>query len=387
MFHNAHKCFDQQKDKMMSLIVQRKKRFEETFQQMEINIDIIYADLLSFEEQLPCHISSKAICAEDMGRRVSHLSKTIVEKVAEIKETSVDIICRIIPNDASYGTLKLTNNVGGVILGFTQLVHVFDMRIRDGNVLLVCIDPTHPDKEFWRYEVKTCNYFDPVVMSHTPMYYSGLYHFIFAVGRTVYVVHPHWESTFFDYVLSVTHIDIPEVSENSWISNITANQTKDNNCKYFFICSHDSTKVRKYSVFGEMLKIIPLQDLLISSGIIWFTTTSSESAYATICGGSPDIILSTFDSKANQCGSLLQATPFVFPKMVLWTGVGWLVLNMTSGKDEKRWNVAYYCASGDCVKICTDGNYDDETFPVSVAHCQYEGFVSFSRGNVLSFKF
>lgn len=385
-FRRVHSNVDNKRQELIAICLQVKNINERDYSQRLSTIDsycnemglIAENGLLESNTSLIGAVSNYARYGKNT-QRMMELSKGLTNEIAAVKKQNVGIVCRRVHNDSTYCTLKLTNKVGSVVLGSNQLVHMYDRRVQDRSVRLICIDPKLSGKEFWRYDVKLDSFYDPVVMSHIPIYYSVLYHLVFAVGKTVFVVHPHWWDTYFDYVLSVSNFDITDIAEDSWICSITTNwEADENNRRYIYICKQNSSTVTKYSVSGERLKVIDVGDLLVTTGIARFTSSESP-VNAIICRGLNNVVLFTEGPPMKRCGSLRQVVASMFPVTVVWTGGGWLVFNISGGKTEKIWNVVYYDTDGDLLKVCAEGKYNDTDFPVNTTQCQYDGYVSFSR--------
>ncbi|KAJ8050884.1 hypothetical protein HOLleu_04256 [Holothuria leucospilota] len=304
------------------------------------------------------------------------------ERVA--KKKRVDLLYKKQPNDGKCGILTLCSLVGGVILREDQVVHVFDERRESVGVLLICIDPRDPSKEYWRHLITVADSLSPVVMSWLDLFCNGKLQFVFAVGRTIFNVLPHWTGSMYNSVESVSSVFIDDLDEASWITSISPISKQGTRETFTFSVSNSSI-LREYHVSGEALRKIDAKDY--ASSIIG--VANKDNIYAIISRGIDNVILITAESTVKQSGFLRASsslTGCVHPVCVIWTGASWLVMFVNNG-EGKEWKVVSCGERGNLLKVCCEGtSSSDMDIPVSVTRQRQTGFVTFADNTIKSFE-
>lgn len=319
-------------------------------------------------------------------RKFTDMKEQQEQQETIVKKKRVDLLYKKEPNDGKCGTLTLCSLVGGVSLGQDQIVLVCDGRQSTGDVLLICIDPKDPSKEYWRHLVTVDDHLSPVFMSYIASFYDGKKHFLFVVGKRVFNVLPHWTGSIYDSVDSVASLIIDDLEEGSWITSI-AKCGKPGHEDYdeFVISVNNSSILRKYHVSGEALKKIDTKDHALSI----ISVANKDNIFAIISRGSDNLILITAESTVKQSGSLRPPSfpsGTLRPSSVIWTGAYWLVLFVSDGK-EKEWKVVNYAKAGNLIKVCCEGiSCSDMNTPVSVTRCKDTGFASFADNTIKIFE-
>ncbi|PIK57143.1 hypothetical protein BSL78_05963 [Apostichopus japonicus] len=124
-------------------------------------------------------------------KKIKSIQNQLDQQNEKLKTKPVDLLYRKIPNDGAFCSITVGMLIGSVIMSSIQILNIFDERQSSGGVLLICVDPEDSSKEYWRHLEQIGNHDDPVVMSNIDMYYDGKSHSLFAVGNTVFIVHPH----------------------------------------------------------------------------------------------------------------------------------------------------------------------------------------------------
>ncbi|XP_071853725.1 uncharacterized protein [Apostichopus japonicus] len=313
--------------------------------------------------------------------------KVKLEKQKEmLNKRSVDLLYRKIPNDGAFCSITVSMMIGSVILRADQLLHTFDERQTSGGVLLVCIDPKISSKEFWRHLEKIDNQDDPVVMSNINMYNDDGKHTLFAVGNTVFIVHPHWTGSLYDYVTSVSSLVIDEVPEGSWITSIATHYPNDDPNDEFIISTSSDHSIREYNVSGSALRVIDTRDCVRSNAIS--RVAYCGNLFAIIGRSLDDVILIDADGTVKHYGTLKLplAMSGMLPINIIWTAADWLVLCIGEGV-EKEWKIVNYKKTGEFVKVCDEGtSSNDMDVPVSVARFIDTGYVTLANAIVRTFQ-
>ncbi|XP_071853705.1 uncharacterized protein [Apostichopus japonicus] len=304
-----------------------------------------------------------------------------------LKHRSVDFLFRKIPNDGAFCSITVSTLIGSVSMRADQLLHTFDERQSSVGVLLICIDPKDSSKEYWRHLEKIDNHDDPVVMSNVDMYYDGKLHPYFAVGNTVFIVHPHSNGSLYDFVKSVSSLVIDEVPEGSWITSIATHYPINYSNDEFIISTSCDHSIREYTVSGSALRVIDTRDILRSNGIS--RVACCRNLFAIIGRSLDDVILIDADGTVKQFGTLRfqPALSGMLPINIIWTGVQWLVLYI-SEEVEKEWKVVEYEETGEFVKVCDEGTSSNEMdVPLSVTRWVNAGYVTLANAKVRTFQY
>lgn len=318
-------------------------------------------------------------------RKCTEIKEQQEQQETVVKKKRVDLLYKKEPNDGKCGILTLCSLVGGTMLYEDQLVHVFDERQESGGVLLICIDPKDPSKEYWRHLVTVTDHLSPVVMSYVDSFYSKKRHFLFAVGNRVINVLFHWSDSRHDGVQSVSYLDIDDLDEGSWITSLSpcrkpVGEDKD----AFTISVSNNSLLRVYRVSGEVLRKIDTKDY--TSSIIGVAYI--DNIVAIISRGSDNVMLITTDSEVKQSVSLREpssSSRSMLPMCVIWTGATWLVL-FVGDRKEKEWRVVSYKRTGTPIKVCCEGtSRSDMDIPVNVTRWQRTGLVTFADNTIKIF--
>ncbi|XP_071853697.1 uncharacterized protein [Apostichopus japonicus] len=314
--------------------------------------------------------------------------KVKLEKQKEmLKNRSVDLLYRKIPNDGAFCSITVSTLIGSVILLSNQLLHVFDARQTNGGVLLISIDHQDSSKEYWRYLQKINNHDDPVVMSNVDMYYDGKLHTLLAVGNTVFIVHPHWNGSLYDSVKSVSSLVIDEVPEGSWITSITAHCPNNDPNNEFIISTSCDHSIREYNVSGSAIREIDTRDFVRFNAIS--RVAYCGTLFAIIGRDFDDVILIDNYGTVKQCGTLRlpSAMSGMLPINIIWTGVQWLVMYISEGV-EKQWKVVHYEKTGEFVKVCDEGTTSNEMdVPLCVTRFSNTACVTLANAKVRTFQY
>ncbi|XP_071853701.1 uncharacterized protein [Apostichopus japonicus] len=314
--------------------------------------------------------------------------KDKLEKQKEmLKNRSVDLLYRKIPNDGAFCSITVSMLIGSVNLGSNQLLHIFHDRQTSGGILLICIDPENSSKEYWRHLEKNDNHDDPVVMSYTSMYYDARHHVIFAVGNTVYIVHPHWTGFLYDSVKSVSSLVIDEVPEGSWITSIATDYPNNDSNDEFIISTSCDHSIREYNVSGSALRVIDTGDCVRSNAI--YRVAYCGNLFAIIGRSLDDVILIDADGKVKQCGTLRlpSAMSGMLPINIIKTGSKWLVLYISEGV-AKEWKVVQFKKTGEFVKVCDEGTSSNEMdIPLCISRYTNPGHVTLANAKVRLFQY
>ncbi|XP_071853708.1 uncharacterized protein [Apostichopus japonicus] len=338
-----------------------------------------------------CHKFSHENALDEIQKISKSTKKTAeikvkLEKQKEmLKNRSVDLLYSKIPNDGAFCSITVSTLIGSVSLRSNQLLHTFDERQTSGGVLLTCINPLDSSKEYWRYLQKIDNHDDPVVMSNIDMYNDNEHHQLFAVGNTVFIVHPHDNGSLYDSVKSVSSLVIVEVPEGSWITSIATDYPNDPNDEFIISTSCDHS-IREYNVSGSALRVIDTRDILRYNGIS--RVAYCGNLFAIIGRSLDDVIMIRDDGTVKQCGTLRlpSAMSGMLPINIIWTGAHWMVLYISEGV-EKEWTVVNYEETGEFVKVCDEGTSSNEMdVPLSVARNRSTGYVTLANAKVRTFQ-
>ncbi|XP_071850468.1 uncharacterized protein [Apostichopus japonicus] len=337
-----------------------------------------------------CHKFSHENALDEIQKISKSTKKTAeikdkLEKQKEmLKHRYVDLLYRKIPNDRIFCSITVSTLIGSLSLYDNQLLHIFDERHIHRGVLLSCIDPKDSSKEYWRHLQKIDNHDDPVVMSNRSMFNDARHHIIFAVGKSVFIVHPHWTSSLYDSVKSVSSLVIDEVPEGSWITSITEHRpNKDPNNEFIISTSYDHS-IREY-VSGSAIREIDTRDLVRSNDI--YRVAYCRNLFAIIGRSLDDVILIDSDGTVKQCGTLRlpSAMSGMLPINIIWTGADWLVLYISEGV-EKEWKAVNYKKTGEFVKVCDEGISSNEMdVPLNVARNINTGYVTLANATHLAY--
>ncbi|XP_071853702.1 uncharacterized protein [Apostichopus japonicus] len=336
-----------------------------------------------------CHKISHENALDEIQKISKSTKKTAeikikLEKQKEmLKNRTADLLYGKIPNDGAFCSITVSLLIGSVNLRADQLLHIFDERETNGGVLLTCMDSKECSKEYWRHMEKIHNHDDPVVMSNRDMYYHNEYHSLFAVGNTVFIVHPHRNGSLYYSVKSVSSLVIDEVPEGAWITSVIAH--KSGLCK-FLISTSCNHSIREYNVSGSALRVIDTRDFVRSNAIS--RVAYCRNLFAIIGRGLDDVILIDADGTVKQYGTLRlpSAMSGMLPIYIIWTGSQWLVLYISEGV-EKEWKVINYKKTGEFVKVCDEGtSYDEVDVPLCVTRWKNTGYVTFANATVRRFQ-
>ncbi|XP_071852614.1 uncharacterized protein [Apostichopus japonicus] len=302
---------------------------------------------------------------------------------------SDDLLYRKIPNDGLFGTIAESTLVGTTTVAATLLLHMHDERHLNGNVLLVFVDLNDTSNERFKHHVKIANRCNPVVMSNIGMYYEGRSHQLFAVGNTVFIVHPQWTGSLYDSVGSVSSLMIDDLPEGSWITSLTAHYPGTGSYKEFVISVDSDCILREYNVSGSRTRTIDATQFLPCnkiSKVAYFMTF-----FAIIVQGVNDVIMISTEGAVHALGSLKPKNTVLHmvPINIVWTGVHFLVLYISKGEENKWKVVSYYLDLGTIVdKLGDEGTSDNpKDVAVNVTRCSTHGYVSFANCTTRKFQY
>ncbi|XP_071852128.1 uncharacterized protein [Apostichopus japonicus] len=320
-------------------------------------------------------------------KKIKSLRNQLDQQYENLKVKPVDLLYRKLPNDGAFCSITDSTLIGSVHLGRAQLLHTFNERKTSGGVLLICVDPRDTSTEYWRHLEKIDNHDDPVVMSNLVMYYDSGYHPLFAVGNTVFIVHPHRNGALYDSVISVSSLVINEVPEGSWITSVTAHRLSRSPHDAFIISTSCDHSIREYNVSGSALRVIDTRDFVRSNDI--YRVAYYRNLFAIIGRTLDDVILIDADGTFKQCGTLRLPSTMsgMLPINIIWTGAQWLVLYISEGV-EKEWKVVHYKETGEFVKVYDEGTSSNETdVPVCATRCGNTGCLTLANTNVRTFQY
>lgn len=320
-------------------------------------------------------------------KQIQKIKDKIEEQEKKVNQKTVDFSYRKIANDGLFGLTVSCSLVGGVELQKKQLLHLYDERQLNGGVRLICIDPKDPTNEYWRHLVPTGDKISPIVMSCINLYYHNIQHVVFATGKTVYIIHPHWTGFIHDSVETISSFLIDKIDEGSWITSIAAHHPSNDQYDELLITVSYSTLIREYRVTGEPLRQIETKDRIPSVRFVAYV----NDLFAVSGLGCKDVIL----LKVNDGGALKQSgilkpppsSTNLFPACLIWPGYTWLILFVDTTQ-ENIWKVAHYQKTGEFIKVCAEGTICCDTdIPVSITRWENEGFVSFADDSVKNFTY
>ncbi|PIK57145.1 hypothetical protein BSL78_05965 [Apostichopus japonicus] len=320
-------------------------------------------------------------------KKIKSIRNQLDKQNEKLKVKPVDILYRKIPNDGPFCSITVGMLLGSVHLRLNQIIHTFNERKSSGGVLLICVDPKDSSKEYWRHLEKIDNHDDPVVMSNLAMYYDSGHHPLFAVGNTVFIVHPHRNGSLYDSVKSVSSMVIDEVPEGSWITSITAHRPNKNPNNEFIIFTSCDHSIREYNVSGCVLRVIYTRDFVRSNAIS--RVAYCHNLFAIIGRSLDDVILIDSDDTVKQCVTLRLPSTMsgMLPINIIWTCSRWLALYISKGV-EKEWKVVDYGKTGEFVKVCVEGTSSNEMdVPLCVTRCANTGHVTLANTNVRIFQY
>ncbi|PIK51069.1 hypothetical protein BSL78_12062 [Apostichopus japonicus] len=291
-------------------------------------------------------------------KKIKSIQNQLDKQNEKLKVKPVDLLYRKIPNDGTFCSITVGILLGSVNLRSNQIIHTFNERKTSGGVLLICVDPKDSSKEYWRHLEKIDNHDDPVVMSNLAMYYDSGHHPLFAVGNTVFIVHPHRNDSLYDSVKSVSSMVIDEVPEGSWITSITAHRPNKNPNNEFIIFTSCDHSIREYNVSGYVLRVIYTRDFVRSNvypellTVIIYLLSLVEVLIRQLIDS---------DDTVKQCVTLRLPSTMsgMLPINIIWTCSRWLVLYISKGV-EKEWKVVDYGKTGEFVKVCVEGTSSNE---------------------------
>ncbi|XP_071852129.1 uncharacterized protein [Apostichopus japonicus] len=320
-------------------------------------------------------------------KKIKSLRNQLDQQNEKLKVKPVDLLYRKIPNDGTFCSITVGMLIGSVSLRADQLLHILDERQSSGGVLLTCVDPKDSSKEYWRHLEKVDNHDDPVVMSNRSMFDDARHHIIFAVGKSVFIVNPHWNGSLYDSLESVSSLVIGEVPGGSWITSIAAHRpNKDPNDEFIISTSCDHS-IREYNISGYVLRVIDTRHFVRFNAI--FSVAYCHDFFAIIDRGFGDVILIREYGRIRQSGTfrLPSAMSGMLPINIIWTGFTWLVLYISEGV-EKEWKVVHYKESGEFVEVCYKGTSSNEMgVPICVTQFQNTGYVTLANTNVRIFRY
>ncbi|PIK51344.1 hypothetical protein BSL78_11781 [Apostichopus japonicus] len=159
--------------------------------------------------------------------------------------------------------------IGSVMILPNQLIHIYDERIENGCVRLVCKDPQDVNGMLWQYLVRTYDKTAPVVMSNVTIRDRETNVAAFAVGRRVFLVRFHFLGQIYDSVESISSLKVDDVITGSWISCINAHYSSGSKLKFDLLISIGvQNEIRGCKLTGEVVKEIkPREDLSLVTSI------------------------------------------------------------------------------------------------------------------------
>lgn len=265
-----------------------------------------------------------------------------------------------------------------------------DERRISGGVRLICFNPKYQHKEYWRYLVHVDNLLAPVIISSTEIWYDGLNQLLFAVGSSVYIIHPTTSESAvmptYISVSSVTCLKVEDLGEANWITSISGcNNPNDEIEDEFLISDNSSSVLRELDVSGKVTKQVIFQDISTSNNVSCIAYCNYM--IAMIFHESNEVMLLTNDGKAKQTGTLRPpvSKSNLLPKNVIFTYGTWIVLWISDGV-QREWTVVNYAMTGEILKVCDKGvSFDDRNLPVSVDQWDNRGVISFANNSVKMF--
>ncbi|XP_071840647.1 uncharacterized protein [Apostichopus japonicus] len=282
--------------------------------------------------------------------------------------------------------VNINKLIGSVMILPNQLIHIYDERIENGCVRLVCKDPQDLNGMLWQYLVTTYDKTAPVVMANVTIRDKETNVVAFAVGRRVFLARFHFRGHMYDSVESIFSLKVDDVITGSWISCINAHYSSGSKLKFDLLISIGvQNEIRGCLVTGEVVKEIkPREELSLVTSI-----ASSGDVIAIIHREFDHVRLLVSDITTKACGSLIPVKhkSCQRPVSVIWTGSMWMVL-WVGQERSKVWMISTYKHTGELIKFSVSSSqFSDGDEPISLARFGNTGFVSFKNHSIKLFQF